>query len=145
MAEAVEVAGTAAAFGDLLKRYRVVAGLTQEALAEQAHLSVRAISDLERGIKRLPRRDTLALLVEALQLSPQVRVAFEAAARPVTALSSTPHPGLQPAFGPARASPFVGRDQELALTPRCIRRTRWHCCWPTWRTLGWWRIRRWHR
>ena len=31
-------------FGTLLKRYRVTAGLSQEALAERARLSVRAIS-----------------------------------------------------------------------------------------------------
>jgi transcriptional regulator with XRE-family HTH domain len=39
----------ATTFGDLLRRYRLAAGLTQEELAEQAHLSPRAISDLERG------------------------------------------------------------------------------------------------
>jgi transcriptional regulator with XRE-family HTH domain len=33
-------------FGDLLRRYRLAAGLTHEALAERAALSARAISDL---------------------------------------------------------------------------------------------------
>ena len=47
------------AFGSLLKRLRVAAGLTQEALAERAGLSVRAISDLERGVNRAPHDDTL--------------------------------------------------------------------------------------
>jgi transcriptional regulator with XRE-family HTH domain len=37
-------------FGALLKRYRQAAGLTQEALAGQAGLSIRTISDLERGL-----------------------------------------------------------------------------------------------
>ena len=37
-----------ASFGDLLRGYRVAAGVTQEELAERAGLSVRAISDLER-------------------------------------------------------------------------------------------------
>jgi WD40 repeat protein/transcriptional regulator with XRE-family HTH domain len=60
-----------ASFGLLLRRYRQAAGLTQEELAERAHLSTRAISDLERGLKRTPRRDTIALLVEALELSPE--------------------------------------------------------------------------
>ncbi len=36
-------------FGALLKSFRRTAGLTQEALAERAHLSVRGIQDLERG------------------------------------------------------------------------------------------------
>jgi transcriptional regulator with XRE-family HTH domain len=37
-------------FGALLKHYRRAAGLTQEALAEQARLSVRGIQNLERGV-----------------------------------------------------------------------------------------------
>lgn len=39
-----------ATFGNLLRRARRSAGLTQEALAERAGLSARAISDLERGV-----------------------------------------------------------------------------------------------
>jgi DNA-binding XRE family transcriptional regulator len=57
------------AFGDLLRRHRVLGGMSQEELAERASLSARAISDLERGVKRTPRRDTVRLLVEALRLS----------------------------------------------------------------------------
>jgi transcriptional regulator with XRE-family HTH domain len=34
------------AFGDLLRRYRLQAGLSQEVLAERAHLSTRAVSAL---------------------------------------------------------------------------------------------------
>ena len=37
-------------FGARLKRYRMTAELTQEALAERANLSTRAVSDLERGL-----------------------------------------------------------------------------------------------
>ncbi len=45
-------------FGDLLRRLRLAAGLSQEALAERAGLSARGISDLERGARdhRLGRR-----------------------------------------------------------------------------------------
>ena len=68
-------------FGDLLKRYRLAAGLTHEALAERATLSARAISDLERGVSRRPRRETIDLLAQALQLTPAERSAFEGAAR----------------------------------------------------------------
>src|SRR5689334_16236640 len=70
-----------ASFAWLLRRHRIAAGLTQEQLAERAHLSARAVSDLERGIKHTPRRDTVALLAEALALSPAERAALEAAAR----------------------------------------------------------------
>ncbi len=45
-------------FGALLKRYRLEAGLSQEALAARAELSTRAISDLERGVKHTPRFET---------------------------------------------------------------------------------------
>jgi hypothetical protein len=38
------------------------------------------IGDLERGLKRLSRADTVAALAEALALAPAERAAFEAAA-----------------------------------------------------------------
>ena len=38
--------------GDLVRRHRTAAALSQEELAERAGLSVRAISDLERGIRQ---------------------------------------------------------------------------------------------
>src|SRR2546421_158241 len=66
-------------FGALLRRHRLDAGLTQEALAERAGISARAVSDLERHGARAPRGDTLALLAAALHLPPeheaQLRVA----------------------------------------------------------------------
>jgi predicted ATPase/class 3 adenylate cyclase len=68
-------------FGDLLRRYRVAAGLTQEELAERAGLSRRGIADLESGARRRPRRDTVALLATALGVSETERVRFEASAR----------------------------------------------------------------
>jgi predicted ATPase/DNA-binding XRE family transcriptional regulator len=68
-------------FGRLLTDYRCAAGLTQEALAERAGLSTSAISLLERGARTSPRNSTLALLAEALRLSPNERRVFVAAAR----------------------------------------------------------------
>jgi transcriptional regulator with XRE-family HTH domain len=59
------------AFARLLKQHRVISGLSQEALAERAGLSHRAISALERGISRTPHLDTVTLLARALGLSPQ--------------------------------------------------------------------------
>jgi transcriptional regulator with XRE-family HTH domain len=50
-------------FGDLLRRHRQDAGLTQEELAARTGLSVRGLSDLERGVRTIPRRDTLRLLI----------------------------------------------------------------------------------
>ncbi len=37
-------------FGDVLRRHRVAAGLTQEELAEHAGLSLRGISDLDESV-----------------------------------------------------------------------------------------------
>jgi class 3 adenylate cyclase len=74
--------GTAALrFGELLRRARQAAGLTQAELAERAGLSVRGINDLERGVRQAPRKDTVALLAQALGLSDEERVPFAAAAR----------------------------------------------------------------
>ena len=69
------------AFADLLRALRRARGLTQEELAGRARLGARSISDLERGISVAPRRDTVALLAGALDLTPEQRVGFEAAAR----------------------------------------------------------------
>lgn len=68
------------AFGALLRRYRVAAGLTQEELAERAHVSARTISDLERGARSIPRKDTRELLADGLDLSPADRGRLEAVA-----------------------------------------------------------------
>ena len=56
------------ALGELLRQHRIAAGLTQEELAERARMSARAISDLERGVRRTPHSDTLRLLADALSL-----------------------------------------------------------------------------
>jgi class 3 adenylate cyclase len=69
------------AFGELLRHARQAAGLTQSELAERAGLSVRGINDLERGVRRTPRRDTVVLLAQALRLSDEEYAAFSEAAR----------------------------------------------------------------
>jgi predicted ATPase/class 3 adenylate cyclase/Tfp pilus assembly protein PilF/DNA-binding XRE family transcriptional regulator len=76
------------AFGDLLRRARKATGLSQEELAERAHLSPRTVSDLERGVAHHPYRDTVALLADALGLAGVERTSFEAAARNRVALPS---------------------------------------------------------
>jgi tetratricopeptide (TPR) repeat protein/transcriptional regulator with XRE-family HTH domain len=109
------------AFAGLLKGYRLAAGLTQEALAERAGVAWRTISDLERGVKH-PRRDTVALLAEALALTGDQRPAFAAASRAHSvSQASAPAPyGEVPAWSPraSQATTLVGRASELTLLDR---------------------------
>ena len=58
-----------AQFGELLKQGRLARGLSQETLAERARISASAIGALERGARRAPYRDTVALLAAALELA----------------------------------------------------------------------------
>jgi len=74
-------------FGDLLRRYRDVAGLTQEELAQKAGLSVPTISNLERGRSQTPYRATVRSLAGALELSRKDQAGFLAAA-----LGTAPEP-----------------------------------------------------
>jgi transcriptional regulator with XRE-family HTH domain len=80
-AEERTVAGAAPGFGALLRAARLAAGLSQEALAEAAGLSARAVSDLERVVNRAPRGDTLEALARALRLAPAARAEWRAAWR----------------------------------------------------------------
>ena len=71
-----------AAFGAVLRHLRTAAALSQEALAERAGLSLRGISDLERGVRRAPHLTTVGMLADALDLGTADRQALLAAARP---------------------------------------------------------------
>src|ERR671933_673872 len=98
--------------GKLLRQYRMAAGLTQEALAERANLSTRAISDLERGLSRAPRFDTLDLLSRVMGLSAEQRSALVAAARPTLPNGDAP---ARPLFLlPVPPTALIGRAQEVA-------------------------------
>jgi tetratricopeptide (TPR) repeat protein/transcriptional regulator with XRE-family HTH domain len=105
-------------FAGLLRKLRSEARLTQEELAEASGLSPRSISDLERGIAATPRRDTVRLLADALNLSGLVRAQLEAVARGRAVPTAA---GGSDASGPAAATrtlprditSFTGRQQEL--------------------------------
>src|SRR5260221_3992051 len=106
-------------FGALLKRYRMAAGLTQEALAERASLSTRAVSDLERGLSRAPRYDTLDLLTRAMNLEAEPRAALVAAARPALPREDAEAAPLQVLPFPPTA--LLGREQEIAQALGLVR------------------------
>src|SRR5579884_26216 len=66
-------------FGRLLRTHRIAAGLSQEELAERAGLSRRTITNLERDVSA-PYRETVALLIQALDLTDGDRDELERAA-----------------------------------------------------------------
>jgi transcriptional regulator with XRE-family HTH domain len=63
------VAQASVTFSSMLRRLRAGVRLTQGELARAANLSVRAVSDLERGVATTPHRDTVRLLADALYLT----------------------------------------------------------------------------
>jgi predicted ATPase/transcriptional regulator with XRE-family HTH domain len=106
----VMTADGVATFGEMLRARRLAASLTQESLAERAGISARAIADLERGIIRAPRRDTLDMLAEALGLAGeerehwyQLREELSHRGTPTSATPSLPAPPNQ----------LIGREREV--------------------------------
>lgn len=92
-------------FGARLLHHRKSAGLSQEELSERSGVSVRAISDMERGRARSPQRRTTEALLDALGLDEQSREELRGLARnaprnPVWSL-------------PLYVADLVGRDAEL--------------------------------
>jgi non-specific serine/threonine protein kinase len=103
-------------FASLLREYRLARGIAQEALAEKAGLSRDAIGLLERGARRSPRRETIALLVKALNLSDHERerlrtAATEGRGRVSSADAETTH--VRSSL-PVRLTSFIGRQREIA-------------------------------
>jgi transcriptional regulator with XRE-family HTH domain len=124
--------GSRPPFGEVLRRYRQAAGLSQEELGLKADLSTPAISALERGVNQRPRKATLSLLAEALDLTAEERQVLEEAAQgalpplpllPLWAARGATSPDGQPvnpykglrAFQEEDAPDFFGRE---ALTAR---------------------------
>ena len=105
-------------FGALLRRYRTDRGLTQEELAERAGLSVRGISDLERGVNRAPYRATIECLIRALELSAEDAAALGAAG------SRRRGPTSRETALPVALTSFVGRERELASARELVRASR---------------------
>ncbi|BEL02865.1 hypothetical protein Q0Z83_010560 [Actinoplanes sichuanensis] len=99
---------TAPLFATLLRDHRRRARMTQHELAVKSGVSVRAISDMERGFSA-PQRRTLDALADALGLDPAGRSALADAARPTRDVPS----GI--CALPRDLPDFTGRRDELAL------------------------------
>jgi tetratricopeptide (TPR) repeat protein/transcriptional regulator with XRE-family HTH domain len=97
-------------FGARLRDWREAAGLSQQALADRAGLSIRAVRNIEHGRTQWPYRDSLARLADALGMRDGAQAEFLAAvprrqlARPFLPI---------PRQLPASVADFVGRMREL--------------------------------
>ncbi|MDF2760135.1 MAG: hypothetical protein K0S99_2769, partial [Thermomicrobiales bacterium] len=102
--------------GELLRQHRIAAALSQEALAERAGLSVRAIGDLERGVHQVPRLETVRLLADALALGEARRAELLAAAHPQVRASvdRQRERSQSPARLPVPPTRLIGRETEVA-------------------------------
>lgn len=98
-------------FGDLVRTRRIASGMTQAELAELAGLSVRGLSDLERGVRTRPQRETVQRLQAALAGSPEQQVALQRAARVRT--QHVDPPRQEPRnLTPNHVGPLFGRSLE---------------------------------
>ena len=110
--------GTEIGFGDLLRRHRAAAGVTQEELASRTGLTPQAIGLLERGKRRHPHAYTVQKLAEALGLEGPDLAEFEAAAR----RSPVPRPKERsPVYRvPTTTTSLIGRDDDVAAVAALV-------------------------
>ncbi|MFY9663768.1 MAG: tetratricopeptide repeat protein [Candidatus Cybelea sp.] len=115
----------------MLKRLRLKVGLSQEELAERARISAKAIGAYERGDRRGPYRETLALIVEALGVTGAaydelVRAADQARRRGPSAIDVAVPDDFpsQPNNLPIARTTFVGRDRDAAEVTELLNRHR---------------------
>ncbi|HEX9623427.1 MAG TPA: helix-turn-helix transcriptional regulator, partial [Streptosporangiaceae bacterium] len=118
-------------FGLRLRTRRQSARMSQQELARRSGLSIRTISDLERGRTRWPYRDSLSRLADALELTGPARSDFIALAgrRVAQTAGNDPSGDRGPVMSPDARPPsgrvvprqlpiavpgFTGRRDQLA-------------------------------
>ena len=106
-------------FGALLRQLRIAAGLSQEALAERARISAKAVGSLEVGARRAPYRETVEQLSIALNATPEERSQLTALAqsartrKPRTVVSPQ---SVAPHRLPSPPTRLIGREKEGAAS-----------------------------
>ncbi|GAA2228959.1 helix-turn-helix domain-containing protein [Herbiconiux moechotypicola] len=95
----------------LVRAARQEAELTLEDLSERSGVSVRGLSDIERGVSRTPRRSTLEAIGQGLGLSDDQTRALVLSVRQALAADAS----LAAAPRPHRLLDFTGRDTELEV------------------------------
>jgi predicted ATPase/DNA-binding XRE family transcriptional regulator len=107
-------------FGVLLRQLRVSAGLSRDALAEQAGLSADAVATLERGERASPRLSTVTSLADALNVEGKVRADLLQAAG-YGARGAPPDMRREYRLQlPIPPSPLIGREADLARAVRLL-------------------------
>ncbi|WP_327721876.1 helix-turn-helix domain-containing protein [Streptomyces sp. NBC_00490] len=104
-------------FAAAIRRFRLRAGLTQEALAERSGVSVSTIRGMETGRRRNPQLASVRQLATALELRSAELDELLAAAAGTAEPSTVPVPRQLP----APPAPFVGRLEELDLLDAAMR------------------------
>ena len=114
------------AFASLLRHYRTAAGLTQEEMADRARLSVRTVGDLERGVRKMPHKDTVALLIEALALGETDATLLRESARRSRTVSQGPSLEASTAYEAVPPvgwhTPLIGRERQVATIVQLLSR-----------------------
>lgn len=118
-----------AQFGQLLRQYRLTAGLTQDGLADRAGLSRRGLSDLERGLRARPYVNTIERLARAMSLTDmQLAELLAAAGRQRHGFSKQPLAPFAHRLPmhnlPLQLTSFIGRKRELIEVERMLHSTR---------------------
>jgi tetratricopeptide (TPR) repeat protein/transcriptional regulator with XRE-family HTH domain len=121
-------------FGTALRGCRVAAGLTQEELARRSGISVRAISDMERGRTTRPFMRSIRLLADAMTLTGTTRRQLIKAAhggaddealpgndgRSADPPGGVRWPAVVPRQLPTAVRHFTGRKNELMTLHRLL-------------------------
>ena len=104
--------------GELVRRHRAAATLSQEQLAERAGLSVRAISDLERGAHHVPGSKPCGCWpMPSPSRTPTGQRCWRLLdLRFPTDAADDADPGTHL---PVPATPLVGREHEVAAVSPC--------------------------
>lgn len=114
-------------FGATVRKLRAAAGLTQAELAEQAGISERTVSDLERGLRTAVYPATARQLAASLGVSNVDLPAFLSEASGRTGAARKPRdeppavPGADRARVPSPLTKLLGRESELAACVAMVR------------------------
>lgn len=110
---------TTVAFGDLLRRLRTEAGLSQHELAGRAGISENAVGTLERGARQRPHPHTTRALADALHLSDEARGDLFRVAIAARVQDRPPaRPEVVPSSLPTPLTRLVGRERDVESVAR---------------------------